>query len=248
MSMIRVWNTNISNEVNRDDAFYKVWIGQDPFTPESTIVASDDYNCGAICNELEFVRLVSNYYVESLSVDKAEDEELQDLILAFVDMPRRNQLEADATYRLRYKFVVVEKANRRRTTRWAILDAINYFIADMDTVQVVEIFDVKEMYFQVRIEGVVITEDAIFINNTAQAYVDQNFIGGPGVGEVISYIGELIQMIKAAGVDFDVMFVDQNRTTLDSDCIIGTVQKYLSSDAKIKATISTTLNSDARIV
>jgi len=246
--MIRVWNTNISEEINREGAFYKTWIGRDPFTPESTIVTSDDYNCGAICNELEFVRLVSDYYVESLSVDKAEDEELQDLILTFVDMPRRNQLEADATYRLRYKFVVIEKANRRRTTRWAILDAISYFIADMDTVQVVEIFDVKEMYFQVRIEGVVITEDAIFINNTAQAYVDQNFIGGPGVGEVISYIGELIQMIKAAGVDFDVMFVDQNRTTLDSDCIIGTVQKYLSSDAKIKATMSTTLNSDAKIV
>lgn len=248
MSMIRVWNTNISQAINREDDFYQTWIGKDPFTPEITIVESSDYNCGAICNELEFVHLVSNYYVESLSVDLAGDEELQDLILTFVDMPRRNQLEADNTYRLRYKFVVIEKANKRRTTRWAILDAISYFIADLDTIQIVEIFDVKGLFFQVRIEGAITTEDVIFINNTNCAYIDQNFIGGPGVGEVISYIGELIQQIKAAGVDFDVLFVDQNRTTLDSDCIIGTVQKYLDSDAKIKATISRTLNSDATIV
>lgn len=248
MSMIRVWNTNISEAINKGSDFYQVWVGKDPFTPEITIVDSGDYNCGAICNELEFVRLVSNYYVESLSVDLAEDEELQDLVLTFVDMPRRSQIEPDATYRLRYKFVVVEKTNPRRTTRWAIMDAISYFIANPDNVQIVEVFDDQSLYFEVRIEGTVTAAEVIFINNTNTAYIDQNFIGGPGIGEVVSYIGELIQQIKAAGVDFDVLFVLQSRTTLDSDCIIGTIQKYLDSDARIKKALSMTLDSDATIV
>jgi len=247
-SIIEVWNQSISSAINKDGDLYKAWIGQTPFTPESTIDESSDYNCGAVCNELEFVRLVSTYYVQCLSVDLAEDDELEDLILSIVDMPRRGTVELDATYRNRFKFVVVQKSNPRRATRWSILDAISYFIADMSTVQLIELFDVYNMYFELRVEGAVTTEDVIFINNTETGYIDQNFIGGAGIGEVVSYLGELVDMIKAAGVDFDILFVDQSTITKSSDAFIGTIQMYLDSDAVIKASLTITKDSDAVIV
>ena len=85
MKMIDVFNRTISNAINKEGDFYKTWIGESPFTPEVTIVDSDDFNCGALCNELEFARTVSNYYVQSFDLDLAEDDELADLIEAFID-------------------------------------------------------------------------------------------------------------------------------------------------------------------
>ena len=88
MGMIQTFNQGVSSEaINKEGAFYKVYIGQDPFTPESTITESSDYNCGALCNELEFARAVSNYYVQSLDLDFAETDNLDAVITGFVNLP-----------------------------------------------------------------------------------------------------------------------------------------------------------------
>lgn len=248
MGVIELFNKNISTSINKESEFYKAFIGQDPFTPEVTIVDSEDFNCGAICNELEFARVVSDYYVASIDLANSDGDNLELLIDRFLDLPRRGSVESDATYRNRFKFINVEKANYRRTTKWAILDAISYFVTDSSKVQLIEIFDDYNLYFQIRFEGAVDYTDSLFVNSTVQGFIGQYYVGGAGVGEVISYIGELISRIKAAGVDFDILFIDQNRTTLPSDCIIGTIQKYLASDAVIKASVSITKLSDANIV
>lgn len=241
MSKIETFNSAVSDAVNKENTDYKAIFGATEFTPEATIVDSDDYNCGALCNELEFLRTVSNYYVQSFDLDIAEDENLDALIEAFVDIPRRTRAELDSVYRNRFRAVVVEQLNRRRTTRWALLDALRYFITDVtSSVQVVEIFEVTPTYFELRIEGTESFEDALFLNNPDQGYLDNNFVGGVGIGEVISYIGELIDAIKAGGVDYDILFIHQDRLTKTVDMRIGSVQMYKAIIAVVKASSQVT--------
>lgn len=247
MNIIDIFNSTVSDAVNKSSEFYETFIGKVDFMPEVTIVEPDDIKCGALCNELEFARLVSTYYVQALSLIGAEAEELEDFTTAFIDLPRRGDVESDATYRDRFRFIITEKANKRRTTKWAILDALSYFV-DASQVQLIEIFNSSNLYFQVRFDGAVNYDDTIFINNTEQAYVGQDFVGGAGIGEVITYVDELIQRIKAAGVDFDVYFIDQSSFTKPSDAKIGTVQMYKSSDTTILAHLQIDKTSDAIIV
>lgn len=248
MSMIDVFNKAVPSTIDKSSSFYETWIGKTDFTPELIVDESSDYNCGAVCNELEFVRTVSDYHVESFDIDSAEGENLDAVVLAVVELPRNNEAESDASYRRRFRLIVNQKVNPRRTTRGAIIDALSYYVASEDDIQVVEPFDTSSHYFELRLEGVNNFEDAVFLNNTEIGFIDQNFIGGPGVGEVITYVGDLIDRIKAIGVDFDVMFIEQNSVTLNSDVVIGTVQKYLNSDANVKAVLSVTKTSDAIVV
>lgn len=248
MSMIRTFNEAISDAVNKGGEVYNALFGTEQFTPESTIDESSDFNCGGLANELEYLRTVSNYYVQSFDLDIAESENLEALVTAFVDLPRRNRAEEDAVYRRRYRALSNAKVNTRRTTRGAIIDAIREFGLTSDQVQIVEKFDTSNLYFEVRIEGAADYDTAIFLNNIDQAYVNQNFVGGSGVGEVISYLGSIIQRIKAVGVDFDVLFIAQDRITKLVDAFIGTIQIYKTTDAVIKASSSFTKTVNATIV
>lgn len=248
MSMIATFNRAVSDAINKKNADYIAIIGTEEFVPEPTIEVSEDFNCGGICNELEFLRTVSDYYVQSFDLDIADDENLDTLVNAFIFNPRRSG-ETDTTFRNRFRSLVVEQLNERRTTRWAIIDALSYFIASADeTVQIVELFQITDTYFELRIEGAISFEEAIFMNNVEQAYLNQNFIGGEGVGEVISYIGEIIDRIKAAGVDYDIIFIKQYRIDKTADTIIGTVQTYFTVDAVILSVYSFTKTIDATVV
>ena len=251
MSMIGTFNTAVSDAINKEDPEYTAIIGASEFTPEVTIVDSEDFNCGALCNELEYLRVVSQYYYQSFDMEIAETENLESLVNAFMDLPRRNAGESDAIYRSRFRAIVNEQVNPRRTTKWAILDALRYFIVDVgNDVQILEVFaaDPDWPHFELRIEGAVNFDEAIFMNNVNQAYLNQNFIGGAGVGAIISYLGEIIDRIKAAGVDYDILFISQDRFTKTIDAIIGTVQLYKLIDAVIKRSETITKTIDAEVV
>lgn len=241
MSMIGTFNRAVSSALNKENPDYKAIFGDTDFVPEIQITQSSDFNCGALCNELEFLRNASEYYVRSFSIDVAEDENLDDLVNAFIDLPRRNHGESDAIFRKRFRTIVNQSLNARRGTKWAILDSLRYFIADVtNSVQVIELFEVSPTYFQLRIEGMVSYEDAIFMNSLNTGFIGQNFIGGEGVGEVISYIGELVDRVKAAGVDYDMLFIKQFRFTKTSITTIGSVQRYKTVMASVLRTNSKT--------
>ena len=248
MSMIRTFNEAISDAVNKGGEVYTALFGTEGFIPESTIETSSDFNCGGLANELEYLRTASNYYVQSFDLDIAEGENLEALITAFIDLPRRNRAEEDAVYRRRYRALSNAKVNTRRITRGAIIDAIKEFGLTDDQIQIVEKFDTSNLYFEVRIEGAADYTTAIFVNSIVSGFVNLNFIGGSGVGEVISYLGSVIQRIKAAGVDFDILFVAQDRIEIPVDAFIGTIQFYKTFDAVIKASASFTKSVDATVV
>lgn len=247
MSMIATFNKAIPSSIDRTSELYEVWFGTVDFEPEVEITQSSDINCGALCNELEFARVVSEYHAQSFDVDIAEADNLEGLFNTLIDLPRNNAAEPDSTYRKRFRFIVNERVNYSRTTKHAIKDAVSYFVPDDDVIQVIELFDISNLYFEVRLEGISAFEDVIFMNNPDTAYIDQNFIGGPSIGTVVSSIGSLIERIRAVGVDFDVTFITQDRLALASDCIIGSVQLYLSAGGHIIRVESMTLTADAEV-
>ena len=202
--------------------------------PEPVITKSSDINCGGLGNELEYLREVSKYYTQSFDLDIAEGENLDNLITAFLDLPRRNRAEPDATYRARYRAIANAKVNSKRTTKWAIIDAITEFGILKENIQIVEPSGTTQ-YFEVRIEGIVDYDDAIFIGSVDSGFLDVGFVGGSGVGGIISFLGNIIDRIKAAGVDYDILFIMQDRFTKTVSMTIGAVQKYQTVIAVIKA-------------
>lgn len=249
MSMIGVFNRAVSNAVNKSNADYMAIFGDPSFVPEIEITESSDFNCGALCNELEYLRSTSKYYVRSFDIDVATDLNLDAVVNSFIDLPRRNRGEPDEIFRNRFRTIVNQSLNRRRTTRGAILDALRYFIPNAyDIVQVIEIFDLYPTYFQLRIAGITSFEDALFFNDPDTGYLDINFVGGEGVGEVISYVGELVDRIKAAGVDYDLLFVKQFDLNKAGYAIIGTVQKYVIAAAIVKVIRTFNILSDVEVV
>lgn len=247
MGTITTFNKAVSDAINKTDETYVAIIGSEDSTPEPVIVDSYDYNCGALCNELEYLRAVSNYYVQSFDLDIAEGENLDLLVNTFIDLPRRNRGEDDDIYRKRFRAIAIEQSNPRRTTKWAILDALSYFITDPTKIQVIELFGSQNLYFQVRIEGAQDLSETIFLDNEEQAYLDQNYVGGEGIGAIISYVGEIVDRIRAAGVDFDILFISQGSFFKTSDTLIGTVQIYKTVDATIRVEVQITKTSDAVI-
>jgi hypothetical protein len=247
--MIGLFNRNVSDAINKSGALYESWLGKEAFVPEVTILESEDYNCGAVCNELEFARTVSDYYVKSLALESAEHSELELLINTFIDLNRRGTVESDEIFRDRFKFLVTDKTHPNRITKSSILKAIDYFIPDSETsVQLVEQFDVNNLYFQIRIEGINDTTMTITLDNNEYGFLDQLYLGGASLGQVNTYLTLLLERIKGAGIDFDVLFIEQNREEKDSSAFIGIIQKYVISNAVVKNFYSVTKNSNATVV
>lgn len=246
-SFVELMNKTLPKRINRGGSVHTALVGQEDFIPESTISDSSNFNCGALCNEFEFARKVTRYYASALRIDNAEGEELDALITNLIDLPRRSRSEEDAVYRSRFKFLVVAKTNYRRITKWSILDSVSYFILP-ENVEIVEPFNDRGQYFQVRLKGIELSEGALSLDDEVDGYLDNNFLAGPGIGAEVSYIGALVDRVKAAGVDFDLLFISQYQTSLTSDMRIGTVQRYMTSDSTIHAIRSVTKTADAEIV
>ena len=247
MNLIDTFNSAVSDAINKQGAVYEAVIGAEQFTPSLAIVQSSDFNCGAICNELEFARAVSNYYVGSISVDGASGDELDAYVTAFIDLPRRGLLEDDTVYRARFKACVTALSNARRTTKWAILDALSYLVTDRSTVSIVEKFDLQNLYFEVRIVGEVTYTSVTYINSLTQGFINNSYVAGISIGSVASYVGSIVQRIKAGGVGFAIVLVSHGIITKTSDARIGSVQKYIVANAVIKNSSSLTITSNAVI-
>lgn len=217
--MIKTFNKAVSNVINKAGETYEVLIGTENCIPEPVIEVSSDFNCGALCNELEFLRRVSDYFVRSLDLDDAEDDNLNTLITTFLDLPRRGKGESDRTYKNRYKALVIQQGNSRRTTKGAIIDALKH-ILDTAKIQIIEKFNSQNLYFQLRLVGSQNFDGVIFMDNLQQAYIGQGVIGGDGVGSAVSYIPEVVARLKALGVSFDIMFISQKQFIKTMDAVI----------------------------
>jgi hypothetical protein len=248
MSVIKRINSNIPRPVNKTSPVYQTIFGIDPFTPEVVILEPADYNCGAIANELEFLNAYGNYFVGSTMLDTAAGPELETLVAALLNLPRRGAVESDTVYRARFKSILAELTNPARTTKWAIRDALSYFVP-IANIDVVEFFDIYNNYFQVRFNGAYDFESILFLDDPESGYLDQDYLGGVGIGSPVSYVGEIINRIKAGGVAYDVFLVTKTQIAKNVNARVGKVQIYKTTLADIKVLgVQFTKTVNARVV
>jgi hypothetical protein len=241
--------TSISDAINKDldNAAYCAIIGQSPFTPNPIIVDSSDFNCGALSNEIEYARLVCDYYINAMDPNEASGNELDLVINTFINLPRRGTEESDPSFLTRFLSIVAEHSYPNRCTKWAIASALSYF-TPLANIQVLEPFDSHNLYFQIRFRGIVSITDILTFDSLLTGFLDQYFIGGFSSGRLQSYVFEIVQRIKAAGVDFDIFTVENASISTTLALKIGRVQQYIniSSDILNHKTLTKTIG--AKIV
>lgn len=207
-----------SSVINTGNTYYKAIIGQYPFTPAATIVDPTSFNCGALCNELEYANLAVAYFVDSMFIGQAGGNELDTLVSSFIDLPRQGSVETDSAYRTRFEAIVSANGWPTRTTKWAIIEALSYY-ADVSSIAIIEWFDTGSMNFQVRIAGASTTTNAMFLDNT---YLDGGtFLGGAGIGVTTQYISDIVKHIKAAGVNYSVAVVSRSTISTTTQSYVG---------------------------
>jgi hypothetical protein len=215
----------ISSAINKgdNDLPYITVIGSADFVPNPTIVTSADFKCGALCNELEYARLVAGYYVGSMNPAQATGNELNSIINAFINLPRNGATETDSMYLDRFLAIVAQNSFPNRCTPGAILNALSYFI-NIGSIQIVEPFNTNNLYFEVRFSGTQAITSTLTFDNDFIGFLNNNYIGGVNSGVIITYIYNIIQRIKAAGVSFVVYTVSLNSITSTTYFKIGSRQ------------------------
>lgn len=227
MKMINVFNANVSEAINHNGDFYKVLVGDPDFTPGGTINDSEDVDCGALCNELEYARIQTQVIVKSFIVDNASEDELDMAANAIIDLPRRGTSESDANYRERFNAIVRQGTNQRRTTRWAISEALVELGLTTADFHLLEFFDAWDMYFQVRLIGAeVFAGDVLVFDDPTTGFFDQYYLGGIGVGSLQAYVHDIVTRIKALGVSFDILVVTTDALTKTSDAHIASISTH----------------------
>ena len=221
--------------LNTGNAIYEAIIGQANFVPNVTIVQSSDYNCGALCNELEYARFIGVYRTGATVAADATGPDLETTINTFLNLPRRGSTEPDANYLERFNAIIAQQQVARRTTKTAIAQALSYLVP-IDSIDVVEWFDSENCYFQVRIAGQANFTNALYYD---VSYYDNSYYGGFGAGTPTPIFEEIVQRIKAAGVNFSIFYVSRNTLSTNIACIVGSKFVTLSIAVACRNTNST---------
>ena len=124
--ILETLNERMPALVDISDEVYEALFGKINFVPNSLIATSDDYQCGAICNELEYLRGYINRMSASTNIDNMEGT-LLDTIVDFFTHLVRIWDETDANLLNRFHALIRRKANPRWMTTWSMMDAFSYF-------------------------------------------------------------------------------------------------------------------------
>ena len=113
--IIKSLNKKMPPLINKDGEEYKAVIGNEKFTPEAIIIQSSDYKCGAIANELEFLRLFINYAKAAYNVETTEEGWIDVITEFFLNMSRLYQEEDE---NLINRFFSITK--RKNFPKWMV--------------------------------------------------------------------------------------------------------------------------------
>lgn len=129
MSQISEVNEHILTKILKNDPFYEALWGKEDFTPEVTIVDPDDYNCGAICNQLEWVYDYIREITES-DLDNLAEPYIDVIVYFFTGLKRfENEPDVDFLRRME-SFLIREDTWRseRFGTPWDIKNVFSYYL------------------------------------------------------------------------------------------------------------------------
>jgi hypothetical protein len=108
---------------------YTAIFGNEVFTPVDPIDESADFNCGAVANELEYVKGFIDYITRSGIIDEFYGEYLDRVVYYFTGI-RRIPGEDDAYLRIRFKSLIHRRYNPSWITKWMIRDVFSYFVSE----------------------------------------------------------------------------------------------------------------------
>lgn len=129
MSQISEINEQILEYISKDDEFYQALYGKEDFTPASTITEPNDYNCGAVCNELEYLYA----FIEEMTGQTLDDlpEPYIDIVVYFFTGLKRLSSETDAELIRRMESLIIREADWRSErfgTPWDIKNVFSYYV------------------------------------------------------------------------------------------------------------------------
>lgn len=134
--IIDLINKRMPHAVKKTGKEYEAIWGKTQYTENETIESSADYNCGAIANELEYLRAYINRSITSMNLDQAEEELLDKIITFFLNISRIYD-ETDTSLRKRFFAFIRRLGNKRWSTTWSFKDVFSYFF-NPDNIYVIE--------------------------------------------------------------------------------------------------------------
>ena len=136
MSIIENLNKNMPALLNRETDEYKAVFGDEEFSPTLPAEHSSDYSCGAIANELEFLKSYVKMMYESIEVENATSEELELLAKFFLNMERDTD-ESDAELINKLLSLLRRKNFANWMVKWVIKKVFSYYF-DESNIFVIE--------------------------------------------------------------------------------------------------------------
>jgi len=133
--IIEFVNRHMPSLLNVNEEIYHAMFGDINFVPLPEITKSADYQCGAIVNELEYLRAYINF-MTSMNVEIAEGK-LLEIIIYFFTRIRRIWDETDDDLRNRFYSIIRREANKRWDTIWSIRDVFSYYF-NKDDIYMIE--------------------------------------------------------------------------------------------------------------
>lgn len=129
MSQIKEVNAQMLDGINKNDQGYQALWGKEDFTPEETIEDANDYNCGAICNQLEYLTDKTVEYTTQ-EIDELPSDTLELFARFFLDTYKRGNEDNPALInRIR---AVLERDGLFQSpawgTPWDIKNVLSYFL------------------------------------------------------------------------------------------------------------------------
>jgi len=129
MSQIKEVNEQILTKILKTDEFYEALWGKEEFTPNSEITVPNDYNCGAITNQLEYVYGFIRE-ITGLSLDDLPEPYIDIVVYFFTGLVRFSG-EGNFDLIRRMKSIIVRECDWRSErfgTPWDIKNVFCYYI------------------------------------------------------------------------------------------------------------------------
>ena len=136
MSQISELNALMPTTLDKTTIEYIAIFGNEQFTPNSLIDESSDFNCGAIANELEYVKGFIDYLTRTTDIANFHGTYLEKILYFFTGL-RRAKNESDTQLRNRFNALVRRNNNASWITKWVIRDVFSYFF-DRENIYVIE--------------------------------------------------------------------------------------------------------------
>jgi len=134
--IIETLNDRMPKLINISDEIYESLFGKLNFVPNTPIAESDDFQCGAICNELEYLRGYIDRMSATINIDNMTGT-LLDTVVEFFTHLIRIWDETDTNLLNRFYALIRRNANPRWVTIWSMIDAFSYFF-DKGSIYAVE--------------------------------------------------------------------------------------------------------------